>query len=94
MHTFGELLYCILFAARPSSKIRSRFSSQYGPPVFRSNLDEFDPAITNYTMPELSGPHFAREVLSIRPDMPIALCTGTLKKITPDSVKKFGVELL
>ena len=45
-------------------------------------------------MPELTGLDFARKVLSIRPDMPIVLCTGLIKKITPDSVKELGVELL
>jgi CheY-like chemotaxis protein len=62
--------------------------------VFRSSPDEFDLVITEYTMPKLRGLDFAMEVLRIRPDMPIVLCTGFSEKITPDSVKELGVELL
>jgi signal transduction histidine kinase/ActR/RegA family two-component response regulator len=62
--------------------------------VFRSSPDEFDLVITDYTMPKLRGLDFAMEVLRIRPDMPIVLCTGFSEKITPDSVKELGVELL
>ena len=50
--------------------------------------------ISDYTMPEPPGLYFAGKVLSIRPDMPIVLCTGLIKKITPDSMKKLEVELL
>ncbi len=62
--------------------------------VFRSSPDEFDLVITDYTMPKLTGLDFAMEVLRIRPDMPIVLCTGFSEKITPDSVQELGVELL
>ncbi len=50
--------------------------------------------ISDYTTHEPPGLYFAGKVLSIRPDMPIVLCTGLIKKITPDSVKKLEVELL
>ncbi|MFZ0931851.1 MAG: PAS domain S-box protein [Syntrophobacteraceae bacterium] len=62
--------------------------------VFRSSPDEFDLVITDYTMPKLTGLDFAMEVLRIRPDMPVLLCTGFSEKITPESVKELGVELL
>ena len=62
--------------------------------VFRSNPNEFDLVITDYAMPKLTGLDFAREVLRVRPDMPILLCTGFSEKITPDSVKELGMELL
>ena len=56
--------------------------------------DEFDLIITDYTMPNLTGLDLAKEVRRIRPDMPILLCTGFSEKITPDSVKELGMELL
>ncbi|MGA3118148.1 MAG: PAS domain S-box protein [Syntrophobacteraceae bacterium] len=62
--------------------------------VFRSNPDEFDLVITDYAMPILTGMDLAKEVRRIRPDMPIMLCTGFSEKITSDSVKKLGMELL
>jgi PAS domain S-box-containing protein len=62
--------------------------------IFRSNPDEFDLLITDYTMPKLTGLDFAREVLRIRPDMPVLLCTGYSEKVTPDSMKELGVRFL
>ncbi len=50
--------------------------------------------MTDYTMPKLTGLDLAREVLRIRPDMPIMLCTGFSEKITTDSVKGLGMGLL
>ena len=62
--------------------------------VFRSSPDEFDLVITDYTMPKLTGLDLAREVLKIRPDIRILLCTGFSEKITPESVNELGMGLL
>ena len=65
-------------------KVTSQTDSVSALEVFRSSPDEFDLIITDYTMPKLTGLDFAREVLRIRPDIPILLCTGFSEKITPD----------
>jgi len=44
--------------------------------VFRVQPDRFDLVITDQTMPRLTGEKLAREVLKLRPDIPIILCTG------------------
>ncbi len=62
--------------------------------VFSTKPDRFDLIITDYTMPNLTGMDLAKEVRRIRPDMPVLLCTGFSEKITPESVKEFGVEVL
>jgi two-component SAPR family response regulator len=36
----------------------------------------------------------AKEVRRLRPDIPILLCTGFSEKITSDSVKELGMDLL
>ncbi|MGA2935936.1 MAG: PAS domain S-box protein, partial [Syntrophobacteraceae bacterium] len=75
-------------------KVTSRADSVDALEVFRSSPGGFDLVITDYTMPKLTGLDFAREVLRLRPDIPILLCTGFSEKITPDSVKELGMELL
>jgi two-component SAPR family response regulator len=45
-------------------------------------------------MPNLTGVDFAKAVRRIRPDMPILICTGFSERITPDSLKELGIELL
>ena len=75
-------------------KVTSQTDSVKALEIFRSNPDEFDLVMTDYTMPKLTGLDLAREVLRIRPDMPIMLCTGFSEKITTDSVKGLGMKLL
>ncbi len=59
--------------------------------TFRSNPDEFDLVITDYTMPEMTGIGLAREIIGIRPQMPVILCTGFSQFITPEVAKSAGI---
>ncbi|GBC61793.1 hypothetical protein DENIS_2755 [Desulfonema ishimotonii] len=43
---------------------------------FRSDPDRFDAVLTDMTMPGMTGDRLAREMLKIRPDIPVILCTG------------------
>jgi PAS domain S-box-containing protein len=90
--TLAEMGTAIL--ERLGYKVTAETDSLRALEVFSTKSDEFDLIITDYTMPNLSGLDFAGEVLRIRPNMPIMLCTGFSEKITPDSVKELGVELL
>jgi CheY-like chemotaxis protein len=45
--------------------------------VFRAQSDLFDLIITDQTMPNLTGDRLAREMLKIRPDIPVILCSGS-----------------
>ena len=75
-------------------RVTSQTDSVSALEVFRLSPDEFDLVITDYTMPKLTGLDLAREVLRIRPDIPILLCTGFSEKITPDHMKELGMGLL
>lgn len=44
--------------------------------TFRTNPFAFDLVITDQTMPYLTGRDLAAEILGVRPDLPIILCTG------------------
>jgi PAS domain S-box-containing protein len=59
---------------------------------FRSNPDEFDLLITDMAMPHLSGDQLAIEVMKIRKDMPVLLCTGHSDKIEEDRAKQIGIK--
>ena len=75
-------------------KVTAEIDSLRAIEVFSAGPDDFDLIITDHTMPNLTGMDLAKEVRRIRPDMPIILCTGFSEKITPDSVKELGIELL
>jgi PAS domain S-box-containing protein len=59
--------------------------------LFTRHSDEFDLVITDYTMPHLTGTDLAREMMRIRPDIPIILCTGFSEMITEEKVKDMGI---
>jgi PAS domain S-box-containing protein len=59
--------------------------------LFRSKPDRFDLIITDMTMPNMTGDRLANEILRIRPDMPIILCSGFSDKIDAEKAKELGV---
>jgi PAS domain S-box-containing protein len=46
--------------------------------TFRTQPDQFDLVITDQTMPHMTGTDLAKEIASIRRDIPVVLCTGAL----------------
>ncbi len=62
--------------------------------TFKARPDAFDLVITDQTMPDLTGLELAREMLRIRPDLPIILCTGYSHSITPRKAVSLGIKKL
>ncbi len=60
--------------------------------AFRDGDEAFDLVITDMTMPNLTGDKMAGEMLAIKPEVPIILCTGFSEKITEVSAKKIGIK--
>ncbi|MCD6334697.1 MAG: response regulator [Candidatus Latescibacteria bacterium] len=59
--------------------------------TFRAQPDRFDLVITDQTMPHKTGAELARELLRIRPDIPIILCTGFSEIITEKQAEATGI---
>lgn len=59
--------------------------------VFRGAPDKYDLVITDVTMPNMSGIDLAREIMRLRPDMPVILCTGFSEVLTEEKVKAIGI---
>ena len=59
--------------------------------LFRANPDQFDLVITDMTMPKMTGDQLVREILRIRPDMPIIISTGFHEKIDQEKAKQVGI---
>jgi CheY-like chemotaxis protein/anti-sigma regulatory factor (Ser/Thr protein kinase) len=59
--------------------------------LFREQPGIFDLLITDQTMPKMTGANLAREVLRIRPDIPVILCTGFTELLTPEDAKGMGI---
>jgi len=72
-------------------KVTAQFSSKDTLEVFRTSPESFDLIITDQTMPHLPGSELAKEILQIRPDIPIILCTGYSSMISEEKAKKIGI---
>ena len=71
--------------------IVSKTSSREALMLFRDDPRRFDLVITDQTMPDITGIELAREILAIRPDMPVILCTGFSHLVDAESAKQAGV---
>jgi len=60
--------------------------------IFRQNPQQFDLVITDMTMPKKDGVKLSQEILSIRPDIPIILCTGFSELINKDQAIEIGIK--
>jgi PAS domain S-box-containing protein len=58
---------------------------------FTANPNAWDVVVTDQTMPGLSGAEMAQRMLSLRPDIPIILCTGYSDSIDETGAGKLGI---
>jgi len=59
--------------------------------AFRARPDAFDLVMTDMTMPGMTGEQLSRELLKIRPGVPILLCTGFSEAMGPDRARAMGI---
>ncbi|MDA0737502.1 MAG: response regulator [Nitrospirae bacterium] len=59
--------------------------------LFRQDPLRFDLIVTDQTMPNMSGELLARELLTLRPDLPIILCTGFSHTMSPEKARSLGI---
>ncbi len=60
--------------------------------VFKTGPHDIDLVISDLTMPRMTGDKLAAELLQIKPDLPIILCTGFSNKIAPHKAPEFGAK--
>lgn len=58
---------------------------------FKETPGNFDLVITDQTMPYLTGMEMARQMLALRPDLPVILVTGYTEHLTPEQTRKAGI---
>ncbi|MCA1787134.1 MAG: response regulator, partial [Desulfobacteraceae bacterium] len=60
--------------------------------MFAADPNRFDMVITDVAMPKMSGDKLAGEMHTIRPDIPILLCTGFSETMTDEKMAAAGVK--
>ncbi len=68
-------------------EVTSRTSSREALALLKEDPSRFDLVITDQTMPEMTGIELAGEVLAIRADMPIIMCTGFSHVVDADKAE-------
>ena len=69
----------------------ARTSSIEALKTFQMQPDRFDLVITDMTMSNMTGADLAREIMRIRPDVPVILCTGFSEAISEEKAKAMGI---
>jgi len=60
--------------------------------IFRQQYQDIDLVITDMTMPQITGSDLAKEMLSIKPTIPIILCTGFSELIDKKKALAIGIK--
>ena len=73
-------------------QVTSRINSTEALELFRAAPDRFDLVITDMAMPNLPGDRLAAELLKIRSNIPILLCTGFSETVSEESAASLGIK--
>ncbi|MFC1779849.1 ATP-binding protein, partial [Thermodesulfobacteriota bacterium] len=60
--------------------------------LFRSDPQAFDLIFTDQTMPIITGMQLSEQILKVRPDIPIILCTGFSATTSDETSKAVGIK--
>ena len=72
-------------------RVATRTSSIEAIEEFRADPLKFDLVISDMAMPKQPGDKLAAELIRLRPDIPILLCTGFSQKMTEEKIQVLGV---
>ena len=72
--------------------VAARTSSIEALELFKMQPDRFDLVITDIVMPNMTGDKLAENMLGIRADIPIILCTGYSEKFTRRQASDMGIQ--
>lgn len=79
-HGLGQLGYDVTIFGQSRQALKAFMESPF----------KWDVIVTDMVMPQMNGEEFARKVFSVRPDMPIILCTGYDANINQEKALNIG----
>ena len=62
--------------------------------TFKASPFSYDLVVTDMSMPNIPGDELAREIKSIRTDVPVIICTGFSERIHQDNYEQMGIDAL
>jgi len=73
-------------------QVTSRTSSIEALEAFRDSPDNFNLVITDMSMPNMPGDKLSGELVKIRPDIPILLCSGFSETMSKEKAESLGIK--
>jgi PAS domain S-box-containing protein len=73
-------------------EVTSRMNGREALALLKADPSRFDLVITDQTMPEMTGIDLAGEILALRADMPIIMCTGFSYVVDADKARTAGIK--
>ncbi|MBT8338444.1 MAG: response regulator, partial [Desulfatitalea sp.] len=73
-------------------RVVARTSSMETHALFKADPEGFDVLITDMTMPVMTGDQLAKAILSIRPNLPVIICTGFSERLTAETICQIGIK--
>jgi len=73
-------------------RVTSRTSSPDALAAFKANPNNYDLVISDRGMPNMTGEQLARELISIKPEIPIIICTGFSDENDEERAKTMGIK--
>ena len=62
--------------------------------IFKTHPNDFNLVISDQSMPLMTGDQLAEEIINIRKDIPIIICTGHQEFVEFDKLKSLGIEII
>ncbi|MBF0497181.1 MAG: PAS domain S-box protein [Deltaproteobacteria bacterium] len=73
-------------------RVTSSTSSLEALEMFKASPQDYDLVITDMTMPYMTGDNLAREIMSLRPEIPVILCTGYSETFNEEKIHETGIK--
>ncbi|WP_163340967.1 ATP-binding protein [Desulfopila sp. IMCC35008] len=77
---------------RSGYEVVGKTSSADALKLFIESPGRFDLVITDMAMPEITGEELAKQVIQVRPDIPIILCTGHSDRMDENRATELGIK--
>ncbi|MBM7867925.1 response regulator [Heliobacterium gestii] len=81
-----KMLETLGYAVTPTTSAREALQ------LFRIDPYKYDAVVTDQTMPDITGDKLSCELLKIRPDVPIVLCTGFSYSVNEMRANSLGIK--
>jgi CheY-like chemotaxis protein len=72
--------------------VETRTSATEALADFETNPGKYDLVMTDMTMPRMTGDNLAKEIMKIRPEVPVIICTGFSHQVNEEKALHMGIK--